>query len=63
MGQTGRRENAQRLCGEEFSAAGANVDYDAVEKGMDARDREGGPAEPKSAKAARSYMEIPWEKG
>ena len=60
-----QRERAASFwaCGEEFSAAGADVDYDAVEKGMDARDREGGPAEPKSAKAARSYMEIPWEKG
>eukprot|EP00966_Prymnesium_polylepis_P095245 2205902-Prymnesium_polylepis.1 len=29
---------------------------------MDPWDRVGGPAEPKSAKAARSYMEIPWER-
>eukprot|EP00966_Prymnesium_polylepis_P262874 6071685-Prymnesium_polylepis.1 len=29
---------------------------------MDPWDREGGGAEPKSAKAARSYMEIPWER-
>ena len=37
------------------------VDYEALDTGMDPRDRRGAAKEPKSAKAARSYMPIPWE--
>ncbi len=44
-------------------AAGGEVDYVRAETGMDARDRTGAPAEPKSAKAARSYVYISWEPG
>lgn len=37
------------------------IDYDVLESGMDPLDRRGAAKEPKSAKAARSYMPIPWE--
>ena len=56
------RASAFWALGEEFYAKGQAVDYEAAEAGMDPWDRVGGPAEPKSAKAARSYMEIPWER-
>lgn len=38
------------------------VDYALAEAAMDPRDRPGAPVEPSSAKFARSYMPIPWEK-
>jgi hypothetical protein len=38
------------------------VDYEALEEAMDPLDRAGAVQEPKSAKEARSYMEIPWER-
>jgi hypothetical protein len=38
------------------------VDYDEAALHMDPADRPGAEQEPKSAKAARSYMEIPWER-
>jgi hypothetical protein len=41
--------------------AGESVDYERAEASMDERDRTGAPGEPKSAKAARSYVYIPWE--
>ena len=37
------------------------VDYDALEGDMDPQDRQGAPKEAPCAKAARSYMPIPWE--
>ena len=41
---------------------GEAVDYARVEEHMDPQDRSGAVTEPKSAKAARSYMPIPWDK-
>ena len=41
---------------------GQAVDYAQVEEHMDPQDRSGAVTEPKSAKAARSYMPIPWDK-
>ena len=38
------------------------VDYRRAELGMDPQDRPGGPSEPKTARVARSYMPIPWER-
>ena len=55
--------------GYSFWAAGVGVlpevvkvDYVATEAGMDPLDRVGAPKEPPSAKAARSYVPIPWDK-
>ena len=48
--------------GEEQSEAGQRVDYGRVEEGMDPLDRRGAAQEPKTAKAARSYMPIPWQR-
>ena len=42
---------------------GKAFDYRAAEEWMDPLDRDGAEQEPKSAKAARSYAPIPWEKG
>ena len=47
--------------GEEVTPGGRMVDYAALDAVMDPLDREGAPSEPKSAKAARSYMPIPIE--
>ena len=47
--------------GEAVEVGGGPVDYAALEESMDPRDRTGGATEPKEAKAARSYMPIPWE--
>ena len=41
---------------------GQSVDYARVEEHMDPQDRSGAVTEPKSAKAARSYMPIPWDR-
>ena len=48
--------------GEVDMIGGCEVDYELAESGMDPLDRPGAVQEPKSAKAARSYMEIPWDK-
>lgn len=48
--------------GEEATEGGRPFDYQAAEAWMDPLDREGAEQEPKSAKAARSYAPIPWEK-
>ena len=40
---------------------GRAVDYAELEAAMDPADRTGAVEEPKTAKAARSYMPIPWE--
>jgi hypothetical protein len=56
-----RRPRSYWAAGRVWLSAGGAVDYARAEAGMDARDRAGAPAEPKSAKAARSYVYIPWE--
>ena len=48
--------------GEASSLSLGEVDYAVAEAAMDPRDRPGAPTEPSSAKAARSYVPIPWEK-
>lgn len=45
--------------GEAITEGGCAVDFEALERGMDPLDRTGAPSEPKTAKAARSYMPIP----
>ena len=49
--------------GEPATIGGQTFDYQAAERWMDPLDHEGAEQEPKSAKAARSYAPIPWEKG
>ena len=47
--------------GELVCSTGDPLDYSKLEEEMDPLDRTGAVVEPKSAKAARSYMPIPWE--
>ena len=47
--------------GERAVACEPPVDYRAAEQEMDPLDRQGAVQEPKSAKAARSFVPIPWE--
>ena len=64
-GEKGAQSSVPRSywsCGEPVSEMGSAVDYDALEAHMDPFDRSGALQEPKSAKAARSYMPIPWER-
>ena len=48
--------------GDASSKSTGAVDYALAEAAMDPRDRPGAQTEPSSAKAARSYTPIPWEK-
>ena len=49
-------------CGSRQVLKAEPVDYDALEAEMDPLDRTGAVQEPKTAKTARSYAPIPWEK-
>lgn len=48
--------------GDASSSQAAAVDYALAESAMDPRDRPGAKVEPSSAKTARSYAPLPWEK-